>query len=316
MKDLKESQYIFNPPAPLNTPVLFLVFNRPETTSKVFETIQQAKPPRLYVAADGPREKIKGEVGKARRVREIATQVDWECEVKTLFRDENLGCKVAVSSAIDWFFENEEEGIILEDDCVPHPSFFPFCQELLDRYRNDERISMIGGINFQFGQKRGLASYYFSKYNHIWGWASWRRSWEDYDVSMQKWPILRDTNWLTGYLKSWSMARFWSRRFEKAYAGKIDTWDYQWFLACWVASRLTIVPNTNLISNIGMHDEATHTTNKKSKLADMKTEALTFPLCHPTHIFCDKKADTFYEHKVLNNNFINIALREIFSIFR
>ena len=156
----------------LETPVLFLVFNRPDTTAQVFEAIRQAKPPRLYVASDGAREDKEGELEKVKQVREIVSQVDWNCEVKTLFRDKNLGCKIAVSSAIDWFFEQEEMGIILEDDCLPHPTFFRFCQELLERYRDDERIGMISGNNFQFGRKCTDYSYYFSMYSHIWGWAS------------------------------------------------------------------------------------------------------------------------------------------------
>lgn len=157
---------------PLKTAVLFLVFNRPETTKTVFEAIRKAKPKRLYIAADGPRKHREGENEKVSSVRQIVTYVDWPCDVKTLFRDENLGCKSAVSGAITWFFNHEEEGIILEDDCLPHPDFFPFCESLLKRYANDERIWVITGNNFQNGIQRGEASYYFSRYNHVWGWAS------------------------------------------------------------------------------------------------------------------------------------------------
>jgi GT2 family glycosyltransferase len=166
----------------LETAILILLFNRPETTIRVFDKISQIKPQRLYIASDGPRKNFDGEKEKVKKVREIATRVDWPCEVKTLFRNENLGCKKGVSSAITWFFEQEEQGIILEDDCVPNLDFFTFCESLLDRYAEDERVSVITGNNFQNNKWRGDASYYFSKYNHCWGWASWRRSWKDYRV--------------------------------------------------------------------------------------------------------------------------------------
>lgn len=179
----------FSPPCPLHTPVLFLVYKRPDTTRQVFEAIRQAKPPRLYIAADGPKKDLPEEAEKVKQVRDIVLSgVDWDCEVETLFRDENLGCKYGVSGGIDWFFENEEEGIILEDDTLPSQSFFWFCQELLERYKDDKRIMAISGDNFQNGIKRGACSYYFSRYNHIWGWASWRRAWGYYSVNMKLWP--------------------------------------------------------------------------------------------------------------------------------
>ena len=168
------------------SPILFLIFNRPETTKKVFSAIKEVQPPRLYIAADGPRSEQPDEADHCELARTIATKVDWDCEVKTLFRDQNLGIRIAVSQAIDWFFEQEPEGIILEDDCLPDQSFFWFCKELLEKYRNDTRIMHIGGTNFQFGKNRTNYSYYFSRYAHIWGWASWRRAWEYYDEKLKK----------------------------------------------------------------------------------------------------------------------------------
>ena len=181
----------------MQTALLFLVFNRPDTTTQVFKKIRQAKPPRLYVASDGPRDGNSDDKKKVTKVREIATKVDWPCEVKTLFRDKNLGCKKGVSTAITWFFEHEEQGIILEDDCVPNLDFFTFCENLLQRYDKDERISTITGNNFQDGKWRGNASYYFSKYNHCWGWATWRRSWKNYDGDIKFWSKWSNSNaWL------------------------------------------------------------------------------------------------------------------------
>jgi len=164
----------------MNTAILFLIFNRPETASQVFKKIRLARPPRLYVACDGPRNNHSTDIEMVRLTRDLVTKVDWPCNIKTLFRDHNLGCKKAVSSAIDWFFEKEEQGIILEDDCVPHLDFFNFCEKLLNYYKNDKRVFTITGVNFQNEKWRGEASYYFSKFNHCWGWATWKRSWSFY----------------------------------------------------------------------------------------------------------------------------------------
>ena len=205
---------VFVKPSSVHTAVLFLVFNRPETTKQVFEAIRQAKPPRLYVAADGAREGKPGESERVEQVRQIATEVDWPCEVKTLFRDKNLGCKQAVSSAIDWFFDNEEQGIILEDDCLPHPDFFTFCETLLKRYATDERVWVITGDNFQDGQKRGDGSYYFSRYNHVWGWASWRRAWSKRDMSIKFWPKWKVSPEWKACVPDKIERKYWSKIFE------------------------------------------------------------------------------------------------------
>lgn len=175
----------------LNVPVLLLIFNRPDTTQRVFHEIRGASPLQLFISADGPRENKPGEFEKCQITRDIVRQVDWDCEVYTNFRDKNLGCKIAVSSAIDWFFENVEEGIILEDDCLPSFSFFRFCEELLEKYRDDERIMQIGGTNLLSEWQRSDDSYYFSKYGAIWGWATWRRAWQYYDVNMKLWPEVK-----------------------------------------------------------------------------------------------------------------------------
>jgi len=287
----------FNPPGLLDTAVLFLVFNRPDVTAQVFEAIRQAKPPRLYVAADGPRANRPGEAERCAEVRRIATNVDWPCEVKTLFREGNLGCKRAVSDAITWFFENEPQGIILEDDCLPDPTFFRYCEELLERYRYDQRIGMISGDNFQFGRRRNDDSYYFSKYVHIWGWATWRDRWVgSYDVNMVRWPRVRDEGRVGDLVGDTRQARYWSRVFEQVYQGNIDTWDYQWGFANWVEGRLCILPARNLISNIGFGVGATHTVGI-SEIANLPVEPLRFPLAHPVGIFANRIADAFTAKK-------------------
>ena len=281
---------------PLKTPVLFLVFNRPDTTVKVFEAIRNAKPPRLYVAADGPRGNHADEAEKVAMVREISTAVDWLCEVKTLFRERNLGCKHAVSSGISWFFEHEERGIILEDDCLPHRDFFTFCEVLLEHYANDERVSVITGDNFQNGILRGEGSYYFSRYNHVWGWASWRRAWQIADMNINFWPEWKKSDSWKTFWQDDVARRYWESIFDRVYRAEIDTWDYPWTASVWYRGGLTATPNINLVSNIGFGYGATHTASADSPLAAMATGALN-ELCHPKIVSQDVVADRYdFDH--------------------
>jgi len=279
------------PPQPLKTAVLFLPFIRLDTTKRVFEAIRLARPIRLYIAADGPRESKPGEDEKVKVVRDyVMNHIDWECDVKTLFCEKNLGCKYGLSDSISWFFKNEEMGIILEDDCLPHPSFFRFCDELLEKYRLDERIGIISGDNFQFGKRRTKDSYYFSQYVHIWGWASWRRTWQKYDVEMELWPSVKDGEWLFDILKNKKQIKYWQDILEAVYNNKIDTWDYQLNFSCWINSRLNIMPNINLISNIGFGADAGRTT-QKNKFSEIQAHEMRFPLSHPPLIIRNALAD-------------------------
>ena len=276
----------------LKKAVLFLVFNRPNTTKQVFEAIRQVKPPRLYIAADGPREGKLDEIERVKEVRKIATAVDWPCEVKTLLRDKNLGCKYAVSSAINWFFEQEEEGIILEDDCLPNLDFFSFCENLLDRYFSDERIFAITGNNFQKGKQRGDASYYFSKYIHVWGWATWRRAWKHYQLDINFWPKWKTSDAWTKYTPDKIERKYWQEIFDRCYLEKIDTWDYQFLLCTWYKNGLIATPNVNLVKNIGFGIDATHTYDKSSEFSNMVTEKIGI-LKHPKIIEKNIQADKF-----------------------
>ena len=242
-------------PKALQNAVLFLVFNRPETTRHVFGAIRKAKPPRLYVAADGPRTNHPSESNLVAMVREIATAVDWQCEVKTLFREENLGCKHAISSAINWFFEHEEQGIILEDDCLPHHSFFGFCEEMLQKYADTKSIWSISGFN---PKHPGEASSrcFLSQNPSVWGWASWRDRWNRYDVNMSLYKPgrqLKLQNHLPRYVN-----RYYRKSFERTRLGKIDTWDYQFSFLILSNNGFVVKPYCNLISNIGV--QGTHST--------------------------------------------------------
>lgn len=262
------------------SPALFLVFNRPDTTALVMEAIRAARPERLYVAADGPRDHP-GEVERCREARRVATAVDWRCEVRTLFREHNLGCRDAVSNAITWFFEHETEGIILEDDCLPAPSFFQFCDILLERFRDDERVMSITGNNFQPNMEQYPYSYYFSKYIHIWGWASWRRAWRLYDAQMARYSDFSRAATLEAMSLSNGFSSYWRGCFNSVYTRRLDTWDYVWLFSSWAHNGLTATPRVNLVSNIGFGPDATHTTDSKSALARMPIRALNFPLDHP-----------------------------------
>lgn len=237
--------------------VLFLIFNRPDPARRVFEQIRNAKPSRLYIAADGPRKHVPTDATLCKEAREIVKGVDWLCDVQTLFRDENFGCKRAVSSALDWFFENEEEGIILEDDCVPAADFFPFCQQLLVQYRDESRVKAISGTSVLHNSFPTAESYVFSRYFSVWGWATWRRVWREYDISMTDWPQLKNTDWLRIVFPQRNMQQHIKLMFDLVYDGRIDTWDVQFVYSCLRNDGLAVVPSVNLISNIGV--EGTHT---------------------------------------------------------
>jgi hypothetical protein len=209
-------------------------------------------------------------------------------------------------------FELVPEAIILEDDCLPDPTFFRFCQEMLEKYRDDERIGMISGDNFQLGRRRGDASYYFSRYSHIWGWASWRRAWRHYDVNANVWPEMRDHNWLDEITESSSERKFWTKIFQAVFDQKIDTWDYQWVLASWSQGMLSVIPNVNLISNIGFGTDATHT-HGVSAYANVPCGSMSFPIQNPKIILRHSVADAFSSRRMFSNS-ISMSLEKISAL--
>jgi hypothetical protein len=278
----------------LNTPILFLIFNRPDTTKLVFETIKKAQPTRLYIAADGARNYKENEETICLQTKELVLKnIDWKCEVKTLFRTQNLGCKQAVSEAINWFFENEEQGIILEDDCLPEMSFFKFCEQMLEYYKNDAKVFHIGGNNLQNGQKRGDASYYFSHLNHIWGWATWKRAWKNYDIELKNWDSFKKSGGMNSIFHDREVRNYYKKHIDELIEKQVDTWDLQWTASMWMGGGIAILPNVNLIQNIGFGAEATHTTNPNNKLANLSTKPIEFPLVHPINAQILNEADHF-----------------------
>lgn len=293
----------------LTTPVVFMIYNNPYTTQRVFEEIRKARPKKLFVIADGPRLDKPDEIDKCAAAQAVIDQVDWDCEVLKSYSAVNLGCGKRVSSGLNWVFSLVEEAIILEHDCLPHPTFFRYCQELLQRYRDDGRIMTISGTNFQFGHRRTGYSYYFSRFIHVWGWATWRRVWAKYyDFDMKMWPEVRDFRWLldafgsmqaendwqhtiriTGGADAW---RYWDSVFERVHAGQIDTWDYQLFFASLMQNGLNIMPAENLVSNLGFGVGASHTT-VVNKFANIPLYSMEFPLKHPPFVIRDACADEY-----------------------
>ena len=295
----------FVPPGPLQTAVLFIVFNRPEITETVFEAIRTARPPRLYVAADGARGNRQGEVARCERTRQLIDRVDWPCEVHTLFRSHNLGCRKAVSSAIDWFFETEERGIILEDDCLPAPSFFWYCEELLERYATDERIGQISGTAFCTGDLLGdiRADYIYSRHFSIWGWATWRRVWKTYAPALSLWPTFPRDRMLPGTYPDPHERHMRTRNNDSIATGEIDAWSFQWVFANASQSRLAAVPRHNLVVNIGFGEDATHTTFR-NPVAPVVAGELTLPtkapaFVHPDHVYDSALSKRLYPGQIL-----------------
>ncbi len=273
----------------LQVPVCFCIFNRPDTTAAVFSRIRQAKPPRLLVVADGPRTDRPGEADLVEHARRIATAVDWDCQVETCFSGSNLGCARRMSSGLNWAFERSEQLIILEDDCVPDPTFFGYCQQLLRRFADDRQVMMISGDNF-CRRDEWSSSYYFSRWAHIWGWASWRRAWNHYDLAITDWPRIRASRALPDCLEDPHQVRYWNNVLDAVYAGEIDTWDYSWQYALFRAGGLAILPNQNLVSNIGHDARGTHTRDPSSRFSKLPTLPMN-TLTHPQSVERHRQAD-------------------------
>lgn len=282
----------------MNTPVLFLIFNRPEYTKRVYEEIRKARPTKLFVAADGPRRERPGEAELCQEAREIIKTIDWPCQVETLFREKNLGCKLAVSGGISWFFEQVEEGIILEDDCLPDQSFFQFSTLMLERYRDNPKVGMISGTNFLSLSELeeidpGGSRYYFIRPTYIWGWATWKRAWAKYDLAMTSWPKLKEERYLNEVFENPNTRGFFNDYFDMAYDGRAKTWDIQWFFSSLVNDMLSIVPPRNLITNIGnlgSHNEKETVLNNRKRYSISISE-----LNHPKEVVPDLN----FENKTL-----------------
>lgn len=269
-------------------PVIFIIYNRPGFTKLSFDSIRAYKPDRLYIIADGPKNEQDNIL--CQKAREVIKTVDWDCEINKNFAEENMGCGKRVSSGITWAFNTCDRAIILEDDCIPNLSFFRFCEELLQYYNEDHRIGMVSGNSIIDPNKLNY-SYYFSNFFHIWGWATWKRAWDNFDLSINKWPTLKKTDLILNKVRSTFYADKWNEIFDRVYKGDIDTWAYPLVLKFWENNHLSIVPKYNLVSNIGFTNSATHTNNPKDKNSKRPTKRLTFPLSHPELVIPNKVFD-------------------------
>ncbi len=295
------------------TPVLFLIFRRKSVAVKSFEAIKKIKPVSLFIAADGGRNVAEHE--RCKSVRDaVLDMIDWDCKVETLFRDINLGCREAVSSAITWFFNHVNEGVILEEDCYANQSFFEYCEVLLNKYRNDNRVMSIAGTNFQNGIKRGDADYYFSSLGDCWGWATWKRAWALYDNDMTHYIEFKNNYFLNAVLPFEHMRLYWADILEKVYRGEVSSWATIWVYSIWINNGLCIKPNKNLISNIGFDSESTHCADPKSPFANVATEPLIVKV-HP-NIFIPCIQAELEEHKDTRISVVKYMLRHPLFLIR
>jgi len=275
----------------MDSPVALIIFNRPTITERLFEIVARARPKQLLVIADGPRPDQAGDAEKCLATRAIIDRVDWDCDVLKNYSPINLGVGIRPATGLRWVFEQVESAIILEDDCIPHPAFFRYCDELLEKYWDDERVMHVSGDNWNFGERP--FSYFFSRYCYSCGWATWRRAFQYYDPDLTLWPALRETPWLLDILGDSRASEFWAGKFELTHATGIthNGWDWPWLFACWVHHGLSILPSTNLISNIGFSQDATHTKSPHDERADVPTREMMFPLNHPPCMVRDVEAD-------------------------
>jgi hypothetical protein len=280
----------------IRSAVVLFAFNRPDVTRRVFQRIRECRPPRLFLVMDGPRAGVPADMASCSAVRGILEEVDWPCEVRRDYSRQNLGLKRRISSGLDWVFESSETAIVLEDDCLPHPEFFSFCDALLDRYRDDDRVFAVTGDNFQDGRTRGTGSYYFSRYSHCWGWATWRRAWAHYDGDMESWPGFRASAAWPELVHDPVERAYWERIFAQVRAGSVQSWAYPWMASIWSKGGLTATPNVNLVENIGFDHAGTNAVESGSNLGGRQVSALG-PLDHPDDVRVDAEADAYaFDH--------------------
>lgn len=274
-----------------NIPVLLIIFNRPDKVERLIDSLRKVKPTKMYVSADGPRYGVPSDTTRCAGARAVISQIDWPCEVITNFHERNTGADFGPEKALNWFFGNVDEGIILEDDCIAHPDFFRFAKDMLTRYRTNDQVMMISGNNFQNGITRGNGSYYFSKYPSTWGWASWKRAWRHYDTKILGYREFIDKNILDTVCQTRVEKKYWSRFFEKIHNDKLNHWDIKWIFAIWNNNGISITPNVNLVQNVGFGHDATHTL-RHDEIMEVRAVEMR-EIAHPSTIAIDKEADAY-----------------------
>ncbi len=300
-----------------DVPVAIIIFNRPVKVEQLLRVLRQIQPSQLFVIADGPRPGRPGEVELCKATRSLIESIDWNCQVFKNYSNTNQGCGLRPATGISWVFEHVEEAIILEDDCIPDPSFFQFCEELLEMYRYDQRIMHISGSSYQIRDDQCLFSYVFSRFTLSWGWATWRRAWQHYDFDLKNWEALRETTFLCDILNGDTHAiKNWQTIFQTVYDNHHDCWDYQWKFACWLQGSLSITPSVNLVSNIG--DDGTHTTVNNQPYLNRPAQVMEFPLKHPISMVRNIKIDRQIQNDLFDwdTPFWKRAQRKLGKIFK
>lgn len=300
-------------------PILILTFNRPDLTKKLLIVLSKIKPNNIFFASDGPREHIKSDMNNVNKTRGLIRLINWSCDVKTLFNDKNLGCAKSVHQAIDWFFENVDQGIILEDDCIPDETFFTFSSEMLKKYRNHKKIMAIGGqcFNHKTLKITNKESYQFSGYIFCWGWATWRRAWRNFDFNMRRWNDLSAQKILqTRGNNSILFSMYWTRIFNDLYENKINSWAYRWLYSCWMNNGISIIPNANLVQNIGFRNDATHTSKGNKFTENLPLQKLVLPIRHPKKISIDIKNDLWLSKNIYGITAYSILKEIIFNLLK
>ena len=301
-----------------DTPIAVLTFNRPELTERLLNILARIKPRRMLVVSDGPRSHVATDAERCTAVRRLFEQLDWDCRIDRNFAEHNMGSFPRNSSGLNWVFEQVEEAIILEDDCVPEPSFFPFCEELLRKYRDDQRVGLISGNNFlKPWRQKYTASYFFSGYATTWGWASWRRTWRQVDLNMPYWLEFRDSGQLRRSVLSDNEDLYWRSIYDGIHERRIkNAWDYQLMLTCRRFNLLTIVPTVNLVSNVGFGGDASHYKTNRFLEVDVPTNPILFPLVHPTKVAMSHKVDYQIYRRRFNEHFRFKLARKIPGLFQ
>ena len=280
-----------------NIPVVFIIYNRLETAIRVFNIISEIKPTKLYVIADGP--KNTEEKSKCILVRDfVENKMSWNCELVKVYSDENLGCAKRIQTGLDIVFEKEEMAIILEDDTLPDTTFFKFCEELLERYKDDNRVAHISGCNLYSNEVNCKESYLFSSIVNIWGWATWKRAWKNYDINMPSWDNQNKETFISIWCPHHKSRKGIRKMFDLHCNNENPwTWDSQWVYACWNMNGLSIVPSKNLVSNLGIGPDASNTRQKvRVNMFPLRLESMTYPLNHPT-VYLNKDFDFVYYFK-------------------
>ncbi|HEY9879035.1 MAG TPA: glycosyltransferase family 2 protein [Leptolyngbyaceae cyanobacterium] len=279
------------------TPIALLIFKRPKTTSKVLEVLRQIRPVTLLVISNLPPENKPDQLKQCQETRALIDQIDWPCRVLKNYAETYLSCKERISSGLNWVFETVDRAIILEDDCIPDLTFFQYCEELLDRYAEDERVMAITGDNFNIPPRQPQYSYFFSRHTQFWGWATWRRAWQYYDITMRLLPEFLEAGWLSEMFQEPAAIRWWEKTLQEVYSGQKDTWDYQWDFSCWIRGAACIVPRINLVSNIGFDKDAAHNRDAFDWRANLPTSPIELPLKHPPFVRIDEQCDRILQKR-------------------